>query len=98
MGNRLLVGNISFRATVESLESAFAEFGEVKEVHIATDRETGQPRGFAFITMGTSEAAASAIAKMNGASHEGRQLRVNEARPCLGWKVARITPQSYPPP
>src|SRR5689334_9641926 len=79
MGNRLYVGNLSFTATVESIRSAFAAFGEVGEIHIPSDRETGQPRGFAFVTMGNSHEAAKAIAEMNGAMLDGRALRVNEA-------------------
>ena len=79
MGNRLYVGNLSFQATPDSLRTAFAAFGEVSDVHIASDRETGQSRGFAFVTMGTSEEAAKAIAQMNGALLDGRALRVNEA-------------------
>jgi RNA recognition motif-containing protein len=79
MGNRLYVGNLSFSATTESIRSAFAAFGEVGEIHIPTDRTTGQPRGFAFVTMGNSHEAAKAIAEMNGAMLDGRALRVNEA-------------------
>src|SRR5262245_36261590 len=79
MGNRLYVGNLSFSATVESIRAAFAPFGEVGEIHLPSDRETGQPRGFAFVTMGNSHEAAKAIAEMNGAMLDGRALRVNEA-------------------
>jgi RNA recognition motif-containing protein len=79
MGNRLYVGNLSFNATPDSLRAAFAGFGEVSDVHIASDRETGQSRGFAFVTMGTSEQAQKAIAEMNGTLLDGRPLRVNEA-------------------
>ncbi len=79
MGNRLYVGNLSFNTSSETLRAAFAEFGEIQDVHVATDRETGQPRGFAFITMGSAQAANAAIAKMNGAMLDGRPLRVNEA-------------------
>ena len=79
MGNRIYVGNLSFHATPDSLRAAFAAFGEVSDVHIASDRETGQSRGFAFVTMGTSEQAQKAIAEMNGALLDGRPLRVNEA-------------------
>ncbi|HWL88141.1 MAG TPA: RNA-binding protein, partial [Polyangiaceae bacterium] len=67
MGNRLYVGNLSFHASSESIRAAFAAFGEVVEVHIVSDRETGQSRGFAFVSMGTAQAAASAISEMNGA-------------------------------
>jgi RNA recognition motif-containing protein len=79
MGNRLYVGNLSFHASAESLRAAFAEHGEVADVHVVTDRETGQSRGFAFVTMGSSQEAAKAIAQMNGALLDGRPLRVNEA-------------------
>ncbi len=79
MGNRLYVGNLSFNTSSDALRSAFMEFGDVDDVHIVTDRTTGQPRGFGFVTMGTAQAAQSAIAKMNGALVDGRPLRVNEA-------------------
>jgi RNA recognition motif-containing protein len=79
MGNRLYVGNLPFSATVETLRQAFASSGEVTDVHIVTDRETGQSRGFGFVTMGNAQEAANAIAAMNGANMEGRALRVNEA-------------------
>jgi RNA recognition motif-containing protein len=79
MGNRIYVGNLSFHATPDSLRDAFAAFGEVSDVHIASDRETGQSRGFAFVTMGSAEQAQNAIAQMNGALLDGRPLRVNEA-------------------
>jgi cold-inducible RNA-binding protein len=79
MGNRLYVGNLSFNTSQDALRAAFAECGEVSDVHIVTDRETGQPRGFGFVTMGTSQDAEKAMTKMNGATLDGRQLRVNEA-------------------
>jgi cold-inducible RNA-binding protein len=79
MGNRLYVGNLSFSTTSDAIRAAFAEFGEVQDVHLVTDRESGQPRGFGFVTMGTAQAAANAIEKMNGAMLDGRPLRVNEA-------------------
>ena len=79
MGNRLYVGNLSFNTSQDALRAAFAECGEVSDVHIVTDRETGQPRGFGFVTMGTSQEAEKAMTKMNGATLDGRQLRVNEA-------------------
>ena len=79
MGNRLYVGNLSFRATSDSVRTAFAAIGEVTDVHVVTDRETGQSRGFAFVTMGNAADAAKAIAEMNGALLDGRPLKVNEA-------------------
>lgn len=86
MGNRLYVGNLSYSTTRESLEAAFANSGDVREVAMPTDRETGQPRGFAFVTMGSSEAANNAISQLNGMMLDGRSLRVNEAheRPAGG--------------
>ena len=79
MGNRLYVGNLSFNSNKESLQQAFSSFGEITDVHLVSDRETGQSRGFAFVTMGTAEAAQRAIREMNGAMLDGRALKVNEA-------------------
>jgi RNA recognition motif-containing protein len=79
MGNRLYVGNLSFQSTTESVRTAFAAHGEVTDVQLVTDRETGQPRGFGFVTMGSADQAAKAISAMNGATLDGRALRVNEA-------------------
>jgi cold-inducible RNA-binding protein len=80
MGNRLYVGNLSFSTTQAAIESAFAAAGEVREVAMPTDRETGQPRGFAFVTMGTDQAANAAISQMNGLVLDGRTIKVNEAQ------------------
>ena len=79
MGNRLYVGNLSFQSTADSLRAAFAAFGSVTDVHLVTDRESGQSRGFGFVTMGNAAEAAKAIAEMNNATLDGRALRVNEA-------------------
>src|SRR5277367_2940851 len=79
MGNRLYVGNLPFQSTAESVRAAFTAFGEITDVHVVSDRETGQSRGFAFVTMGSAQEAAKAIAEMNGALLDGRPLRVNEA-------------------
>lgn len=84
MGNRLYVGNLSFSATTDSLRATFAEFGEVTDVHVVTDRETGQSRGFGFVTLDSDAAAAKAIAQMNGAMVDGRPLKVNEAQERTG--------------
>ncbi len=86
MGQRLYVGNLSFSTTTETVREAFAAFDEVTDVHMVMDRETGRPRGFAFVTMGTPAGAQKAIAGMNGAVVDGRPLRVNEAeeRPARG--------------
>jgi cold-inducible RNA-binding protein len=79
-GNRLYTGNLSFNTTQAAIEAAFAAVGEVREVAMPTDRETGQPRGFAFVTMGTAQAASDAISQLNGAMLDGRPMKVNEAQ------------------
>jgi RNA recognition motif-containing protein len=80
MSNRLYVGNLSYNTAQADLEAFFAAAGEVREVAIPTDRETGQPRGFGFVTMGSAAAANAAIAQLNGAMLDGRALKVNEAQ------------------
>jgi RNA recognition motif-containing protein len=80
MGNRLYVGNLSFNTTQQALEAAFSAIGEVRDVAMPTDRETGQFRGFAFVTMGSAQAANAAIAQLNGAMLDGRPIKVNEAQ------------------
>jgi RNA recognition motif-containing protein len=80
VGNRLYVGNLSFNTTKETLEQEFSVAGEVREVGMPMDRETGRPRGFAFVTMGTEQAAQTAIQQLNGKSIDGRQIKVNEAQ------------------
>ncbi|MFO0829221.1 MAG: RNA-binding protein [Phycisphaerales bacterium] len=78
---KLYVGNLSYQTTDSALRDAFAQFGEVLDVFIGTDRETGRSRGFGFVTMGSKEAGAAAIAALNGKDFEGRSLIVNEAQP-----------------
>lgn len=81
MGTRLYVGNLSFGTTEETLRAAFEAGGrQVREVSMVTDRTTGQPRGFAFVEMGTAADAQAAITELNGKDLEGRALTVNEAR------------------
>lgn len=77
---KLYVGNMNFRTTEESLEQLFSNYGEVQEVAVITDRETGRPRGFAFVTM-DDEGGKQAIEEVNGTEFEGRTLTVNEAKP-----------------
>lgn len=79
MGNRLYVGNLSYDSTEDSLRACFAECGEVSEVRIIMDRETGRSRGFAFVTMKTDGEAKAALGQLSGAVVDGRPLRVNEA-------------------
>ena len=77
----LFVGNLSFQTTEGDLRNMFATFGQVSRVHIATDRETGQARGFAFVEMANDAEATKAMTDLNGKEVNGRALRVNEATP-----------------
>jgi RNA recognition motif-containing protein len=77
---KIYVGNLSFDTDEAGLRSAFAEFGDVDEVAVITDRDTGRPRGFAFVTMPDDAAARSAMEALNGKELDGRTLNVNEAR------------------
>ena len=79
MGTKVFVGNLSFDTTREQLEELFKQAGEVTEVVMPTDRMSGRPRGFAFVSFATDEAAAAAIQKLDGQQLDGRNLRVNEA-------------------
>ena len=81
MNTKLFVGNLSFNTTENDLQDAFAAHGTVVEANLMTDRASGRPRGFAFVTMGNPEEAQKAITAMNGAVLDGRNLTVNEARP-----------------
>ncbi len=81
MNSKLYVGNMSFKTSEADLRDAFGKFGSVTDVYIANDRETGRPRGFAFVTFATEEESKAAIEKMNGFDLDGRQLTVNEAKP-----------------
>jgi RNA recognition motif-containing protein len=78
---QIYVGNISYGTSEEGLKDLFGEFGEVSNVKIITDRETGRSKGFGFITMDNSESAQNAIEALNEKEFDGRSLRVNEARP-----------------
>jgi len=77
---RIYVGNLSYDTTREDLEQAFGEHGQVTDVHVPMDRETGRPRGFAFVEMTDDAAAQAAIDAFNGAELGGRTLTVNKAR------------------
>ena len=81
MNTKLFVGNLSFDTTELDLQDMFAAFGPVSEVNLVTDRVSGRPRGFAFVTMATPEGAQAAITGMAGKNVNGRNLTVNEARP-----------------
>jgi cold-inducible RNA-binding protein len=78
---KLYVGNLSYEITEEQLSTLFSEAGEVTSAKIITDRQTGQPRGFAFVEMETKLEGQKAISILNGRSLDGRPLTVNEAKP-----------------
>jgi RNA recognition motif-containing protein len=77
----IFVGNLSFGTTEDSLRSLFASYGSVDRVNIVTDRDSGQPRGFAFVEMSADAEGNAAINGLNGHDLDGRSLNVNEARP-----------------
>ena len=78
---RIYVGNLNYDTTEDGLGDAFGAFGEVVNVAVITDRETGRPRGFAFVEMANEEDGKAAIEQLNGQELDGRTLTVNEARP-----------------
>jgi cold-inducible RNA-binding protein len=79
----IYVGNLDFATSEDQLRTLFAGYGAVKTVTSVTDRDTGQPRGFAFVEMTSGAEARDAIRVLNGSFHGGRALLVNEARPKL---------------
>ena len=78
---RLYVGNLSFSTTEDALQAQFGTYGQVDEVAVITDRDTGRPRGFAFVTMSNDDEARAAVEGLNGTDLDGRTITVNEARP-----------------
>lgn len=80
MNKKLYVGNLSYEVAEDDLRELFSSYGEVEDVKIIIDRETGRPRGFGFVTMTSSDAAAKATDALNGQSFHGRNLTVNPAR------------------
>jgi RNA recognition motif-containing protein len=78
---KLYVGNISSTITEADLQRIFEEFGSVTEIKAVTDRQTGQPRGFAFVTMSSVPEGHAAMKGLDGKEVGGRTLKVNEARP-----------------
>jgi RNA recognition motif-containing protein len=77
----IYIGNLSYEVTEEDLKGVFSEYGKVNNVQVPTDRETGRPRGFAFVEMQTEAQEAAAIEALDGAEWMGRDLKVNKARP-----------------
>jgi cold-inducible RNA-binding protein len=81
MNTKLFVGNLSFNTTQKQLQDLFAAHGTVIGADLIMDKVSGRPRGFAFVTMESKEAAEAAIQALNGKSIDGRAMTVNEARP-----------------
>ena len=81
MDAKMYVGNLSYDVTQEELQALFEAHGAVSDVFIVKDRESGRPRGFAFVTMAEKSAMDAAIEALNGADFMGRNLAINEARP-----------------
>ena len=77
----IYVGNIPYSVTEEEMSEVFAEYGTVKRVYLPTDRETGRMRGFGFVEMADEAEEEKAIETLDGAQWQGRELRVNKARP-----------------
>ena len=80
MSKKLYIGNLPFSSTEEDLKDLFARHGAVESVAVITDRETGRPRGFAFVEMEDASAADDAIRALDGSDLGGRSIRVNEAQ------------------
>jgi cold-inducible RNA-binding protein len=78
---KIFVGNLDFGVTEEQLRTLFAAHGQVDQVAVVTDRDSGQPRGFAFVEMSNDSEAEKAMQSLNGSDLAGRKLNVNEARP-----------------
>jgi RNA recognition motif-containing protein len=77
----LYVGNLPYNVDDSDLEALFAQFGSVQSAHVILDRETNRSKGFGFVEMGEESAAQAAVQGLNGSDYEGRNLKVNEAKP-----------------
>ena len=78
---KLYVGNLSYETSQASLRTVFERHGEVASVTLITDRDSGRPKGFGFVEMGSAEEAQKAVAALDGTQMDGRALKVNEAKP-----------------
>lgn len=81
MGRKLYVGNLPYSVSEQSLQDTFAQCGTVESVNVITDRDTGQSKGFGFVEMSSDSEAQKAIQELNGSSIDGREIKVNEAKP-----------------
>lgn len=78
---KMYVGNLPFDTNESDLRALFGEYGQVTDIHLPSDRETGRPRGFAFVTMDSKDAMVKAIKGLDGQDFQGRNLKINEAQP-----------------
>jgi len=81
MGKKLYVGNLGYNATDADLQKLFGTHGTVESAQVINDRDTGRSKGFGFVEMTSAAEAEAAIAALNGSQHDGRALKVNEAKP-----------------
>jgi RNA recognition motif-containing protein len=81
MAEKLYVGNMSYSTTEDTLRTLFGEFGEIESVNMITDRDTGRPKGFAFVEMATADGAKQAVDALNGKMVDEREIRVERAKP-----------------
>jgi RNA recognition motif-containing protein len=81
MTQKVYVGNLSYNTTEDTLRALFAEYGEIESVSLITDRDTGRPKGFAFVEMSTEQAAQAAITGLNGKQLDEREIKVDRAKP-----------------
>ena len=81
MGRKLYVGNLPYSADQQTLQDTFSQCGTVDSVNLITDRDTGRSKGFAFVEMSSGGEAQKAIQQLNGFSLDGREIKVNEAKP-----------------
>src|SRR5690349_18349468 len=95
---KLYVGNLSFHTTSDDLQAAFEPFGTVSEVALVSDRDTGNSRGFAFVTMGNRADGKAAIEGLQGREVDGRTWTVNEARPREERSGGGRSGRPYSPP
>jgi RNA recognition motif-containing protein len=81
MGKRIYCGNLPFESSEDDVRALLSPHGEVTDVHVVVDRETGRSRGFAFVDMATEDEAKASIEALDGRAIGGRNLKVNEAQP-----------------
>ncbi|MFC5453727.1 RNA recognition motif domain-containing protein [Prosthecobacter fluviatilis] len=81
MNTKMYVGNLPFNATEDDVRALFSDYGTVTDIHLPMDRDSGRPRGFAFVTMDSPTAMNEAIRALNEKDYGGRNLTINEARP-----------------